>query len=72
MCSDLDSSKLKSSINNFHDTRYYLDQYIKTLKDFDFNKLDDKVMTRVDKMIKYLSAHFGIVDFVNVFKLRAN
>ena len=63
-CSDFDSSKLENSIKNFHDTRYYLDQYRKTLKDFNFNRLDHKVMKRVDKLIKCLADHIGIVDFL--------
>ena len=64
LCSDLDSSKLENSIKNFHDTRYYLDQYIKTLKDYNFNKLDDKVNKRVDELIKSLASHIGSVDFL--------
>ena len=56
-CSDLDSSKLKSSIKNFHNTKYYIDQYIINLKDYNFLKLDYKVNKRVKKLIFSLSNH---------------
>ena len=62
LCSDLDSSKLEDSVSNFHDTRYYLDQYMKSLKDFNFNKLDNEVTKRIDKLIKCLAFHFKLVD----------
>ena len=47
ICSDFDSSNLEPSINNFHDTPYYIDQYINIFKGFDFSKLSDQVNYRV-------------------------
>ena len=64
LCSDLDCSKLQNSIENFHNTRHYLDQYILTLKDSDFDKLDDDVKKRVDDLIIILSEHIRFVDFL--------
>ena len=56
-CSDLDSSKLGISIKNFHNTKYYIDQYMINLKDYNFLKLDYKVNKRVQKLIFSLSNH---------------
>ncbi len=56
-CSDLDSSKLGISIKNFHNTKYFIDQYMINLKDYNFLKLDYKVNKRVQKLIFSLSNH---------------
>ncbi len=65
LCSDFDSSKLENSIKNFHDTRYYIDQYFISLNDYDFNQLDDiGVNKRIDYLKKCLSKHFELVDFI--------
>ena len=56
-CSDLDSSKLGISIKNFHNTKYYIEQYMINLKDYNFLKLDYKVNKRVQKLISSLSNH---------------
>ena len=39
-CSDLDFKKLESSIKNFHNTKYYINQYFLNLKEYNFFKLD--------------------------------
>ena len=62
LCSDIDCSKLDVSIKNFHDTRFYIDQYINTLNDYNFIKLEDNVKKRVDELTTYLSGHIGFVD----------
>tara|TARA_B100000579_G_C22773634_1_gene825385 strand:+ start:221 stop:1408 length:1188 start_codon:yes stop_codon:yes gene_type:complete len=62
LCSDLDCSKLVNSIRNFHDTRYYIDIYFKTIKDFNFNKLDKEVIKRIENLAKSLSIHIEYVD----------
>tara|TARA_B100001250_G_scaffold321915_1_gene285080 strand:- start:8 stop:1171 length:1164 start_codon:yes stop_codon:yes gene_type:complete len=64
LCSDFDSSKLENSINNFHDTRYYIDQYIKTIKDYNFNKLDNEVKKKIQELISSLDNHIVLVDFL--------
>ncbi len=63
-CSDLDSSKLESSIKNFHNTKYYLDQYILNLKDYNFSKLDYEVNKRVQNLIFSLSNHVLYVEYI--------
>tara|TARA_B100001250_G_scaffold373420_1_gene359555 strand:+ start:869 stop:1813 length:945 start_codon:yes stop_codon:yes gene_type:complete len=62
LCSDLDCSKLENSIKNFHDTRYYIAQYIKTLKDYNLNKLDYEVKKRINQLTRCLTDHIGLVD----------
>ncbi len=64
LCSDLDCSKLENSIKNFHNTRYYIDQYLKTIKDYNFTKLDYKVNKRTNKLISYLNKHIVLADFL--------
>jgi len=63
-CSDLDSSKLESSIKNFHNTKYYIDQYVMNLKDYNFFKLDDEVSKRVQTLIFSLSNHVIYVQSI--------
>ena len=62
LCSDFDCSKLENSIKNFHNTRYYLNQYILTIKEYDFNKLDYELRIRIEDLIRYLSFHIKYVD----------
>ena len=64
LCSDFDCSKLENSINNFHDTRYYIDQYIKTLENYNFNKLEGKVKKRTEELIRYLDDHIAFADLL--------
>ena len=70
-CSDLDSSKLETSISNFHNTSYYIEQYIKSLEIFDSQKLDFKVNQRINNLTKNLSRHIKYVEFL-FFSLRRN
>ncbi len=60
--SDFDCSKLKNSINNFHNTRYYMDQYISSIKDIDFSKSDNNDNIRVQYLVDSLYKHIGFVD----------
>ena len=64
ICSDFDSSKLENSIINFHDTNYYLDQYITTLKEYNFLNLDQDINKRTKDLINCLSNHIGHVEFL--------
>ena len=64
MCSDLDSSKLENSIKNFHNTKYYIDQYNMILKDFEYSKLDKEVEKRTKYLVSSLSKHIRYVDFL--------
>ena len=61
---DLDPSKLENSIKNFHNTKYYIDQFNISLKDYNFMKLDDNVNKRVQKLISSLSNHILYVEFI--------
>tara|TARA_Y100001968_G_scaffold292136_1_gene297087 strand:- start:65 stop:1228 length:1164 start_codon:yes stop_codon:yes gene_type:complete len=61
-CSDLDSSKLENSIKNFHNTKYYIDQYFINLIDYSFLRLEDEVNKRVQNLISSLSNHVLYVE----------
>ena len=61
LCSDLDCSDFKNSIKHFHNTNYYLDQYITIIRDFDFTKLDNDVNIRINNLIDSLSIHIQFV-----------
>ena len=63
-CSDLDPSKFEISIKNFHDTKYYIDQYIINLKEYSFFKLDDQVNKRVQNLVFSLSKHVLYVESI--------
>ena len=62
ICSDIDASILENSISNFHNTNYYIEQYFISLKEFDFEKLNDFENNRVHSLINCLSKHFGYVE----------
>ena len=62
ICSDIDLSKLENTIKNFHNTKYYIDQYNMIIKDFNFIKLDDNVSKRVRNLIISLSNHILYVQ----------
>ncbi len=62
ICSDLDCSKIESSVKNFHNTKYYIDKYIMILENFNFNKLNRKVDQRLQDLILCLSNHLGIAE----------
>ncbi len=64
ICSDLDSFKLTNSIKNFHNINYYIDQYIKTLNDFDFAQLDNSTNKRTRELVYFLSNHIRYVQLV--------
>ena len=64
LCSDLDCSKLKNSIKNFHNINYYIDQYITTLQYHDFLKFSDKVNQRVQNLIHNISNQIQYVQFL--------
>ncbi len=65
-CSDLDCIKLKKSIKNFHNTKYFIDQFNAIISDYSFNRLDDKVKRRVQKLISNLSNHIIYVKSILV------
>ena len=64
ICSDLDCSELKDSMKNFHNTKYYIDQYIRTLSDHNLMRLDIEVGNRLDYLVNCLSKHIGFVDLL--------
>ncbi len=61
LCSDINSSKLENTIKNFHNTNYYINQYLNAIKDYDIKKLDNNVKIRVQDMISNLSNHIEYV-----------
>ncbi len=64
LCSDFDFSKLKTNIKNFHNTRHYIDQYIKILDNYNFNNIDSEVKKRIDELRSYLDDHITFVDLL--------
>ena len=62
--SDFDSTELKKSIKNFHNTKYYIEQYIVSLENYDFMKLECNLKKRVKDLTYSLSNHIGYVDFL--------
>ncbi len=65
-CSDLDSSKLGNTLNNFHNTKYYLDQYIINIRDYDYIKFDDSVNKRIKSLRDSLSIHISYVEYLYI------
>ena len=63
-CSDLDFKKLESSIKNFHNTKYYINQYFLNLKEYNFFKLDHEVNKRLQNLISSLSNHVLYVESI--------
>ena len=61
MCSDINSCKLKQSLINFHNTNYYLDQYIVAIKEYNFKDLYEIENKRIRRLIDNLSKHFKYV-----------
>ncbi len=45
-----DSSSLKSNIDNFHDTSYYLEQYYLSYNRFNFSGLNTSLLKRINKI----------------------
>ena len=67
LCSDLDSSNLKKSIQNFHNTSYYLNQYTTILDDYNFMKLDNNLNKRLNNLINCLSDHIEFVELLLIY-----
>ena len=63
-CSDLDFKKLGINIKNFHDMKYYIEQFKMSLKDYNFIKIDDKISKRLQKLIFSLFNHIKYVEFI--------
>ena len=62
ICSDLDCSKLEKNIKNFHNTKYYLDQYNIAIENYDFLKIEDDLNIRINDLIYNISNHIGYVQ----------
>ncbi len=63
-CSGFDLQKLENSIKDFHNTKYYIDQFNMSIKDYSFKKLDDNLNERVQSLIFGLSNHIKYVEFL--------
>ena len=61
---DFQVGKLKNSIKNFHNTKYFIDQFNIILKDFNFIKLEDRINKRVQNLISSLSNHIPYVRLI--------
>ena len=64
ICSDMDFSKLQNSIENYHNTKYYIDQYRIALKNYDFMKLDHNVNKRIQALIYSISNQIQYVEYL--------
>ena len=63
-CSDFDYKNLKSSINYFHNTKYFIDQFYISLNDYEFGKQDEHVNKRLQELILSLSKHIVYVEYI--------
>ena len=63
-CHGLNFIKLENSIKYFHNTKYFIDQFNKCLKDFNFIQIEDKVKKRVHKLISSLSNQIVYVKYI--------
>tara|TARA_Y100001968_G_scaffold205789_1_gene188975 strand:+ start:2471 stop:3634 length:1164 start_codon:yes stop_codon:yes gene_type:complete len=63
-CSGFDCSKLKKGIKNFHNTKYYIDQFIFSVKCYDFKKLDFRLNKKIKYLICDISNHIRYVEFL--------
>ena len=66
-CSDLDFRKLRNSIENFHNTKYYIDQFNIRIENYKFTELDFKLNKRVQNLIFGLSNHIKYVELLLIF-----
>ena len=64
ICSDLNFSKLKINIKNFHDTKYYINKYNSAIKAYNFSKLDYEIRERIKLLISSLCNHTRFVDLL--------
>ena len=64
ICSDIDCSLLETSIKNFHNTKYYKDQYLITIKEYNSLKSDVLLNKRIHDLINCLSIHVEYVDLI--------
>ena len=64
ICSGIDSSKLRRSISNFHNTNHYINQYKIHLKEYNDSKLDSDVNKRLQSLIYSLSNHILYAEFI--------
>jgi len=63
-CSEFDFKKLDKSIKEFHNTKYYIEQFNKSIKDYNFIKKDDNVNKRVQNLISNISNHILYIEFL--------
>ena len=62
LCSDLDITKLENTIKDFHNTKYYLDQYIISIREYDSMRFDDTVNKRIQSLRGDLAIHISYVE----------
>ena len=61
-CSDIDLTKIKNTIKDFHNTKQYINQFNMTIKAFKFIELDENVNKRVQNLIASISNHILYVE----------
>ena len=64
ICSDLDPSRIENSIENFHNTKYYLNKYISTTSKIDFAKFDNHSSKRLQSLIYRISHHINYIEIL--------
>ena len=64
ICSDFEFTRLKNSIKNFHNIKYYIEKINISIKDYNFSELDYNIKKRVQKLIFSLSNHILYVEFL--------
>jgi Ser/Thr protein kinase RdoA (MazF antagonist) len=68
-CSDIDLKKLKNNIKDFHNTKKYIEKFNMIISFYNFNKLEENIIKRVQKLIFNLSNHvFYIESFLRYLK----
>ncbi len=63
-CSDFECVNLKKSIKNFHNVKFFMDEFKAVTKDFSFIKSDEKVNKRVQNLVFILTKHIFQVELI--------
>ena len=61
-CSNIDLKKLEKTIKEFHNSKYYINQFNIIIKDYNFFNLDCNINKRVQNLISSLSNHILYVE----------
>ena len=64
LCSDIDCSKIVQSIKNFHNTNYYIDQYLITIADVDLINFEEGLSKRIQSLTYKFSKHIKYLEYI--------